>query len=225
MARTSDGRLEALGREVDRLKAEYEAAKSRTSAAKNEKDRAYADVAWCKSEIADLKRCIDEEYRAASVCHQAHNSYDAKNHSLNAQNMKPRLNSLYDSKDRAWAAFESYRDAFSAALEEQRRIKTQLDSAREAFQTRLSELKEQNARENAKWHEKSCRVCGATIRYHDDWTRIPDLCPQCKERERAQWREKPCKACGTMIRYSTDWTHPPNYCKKCKAEFETKRKM
>lgn len=224
MARTPDSRLEALGREVDRLKAEYETAKNRTSALKTEKDRAHADVAWCKSEIAELKRCIEEERRAASVCYEAHNHYDAKNHSLNAQNMKPRLSSLYDSKDRAWATFESYRDAFNAALEEQRRIKVQLDSTRKAFQERLTELKNQNARENSRWHEKSCRICGATIRYHEDWTHIPDLCPQCRERERAKWQEKPCKGCGATIRYSTDWTHVPNYCKKCKAEFEAKRK-
>ena len=180
MARTPDSKLEALGKEVERLKAAYETAKSRTSAAKADKDRAWDDVAWCKSQIAELKRCIAEERRAASVCYEAHDYYDAKNHSLNAQNMQPRLSALYDSKDRAWAAFESFRNAFNVALEEQRRIKAQLDSAREAFSARLAELKEQNARESAKWREKPCKGCGSTIRYNTDWTHPPNYCKECK---------------------------------------------
>ena len=89
---------------------------------------------------------------------------------------------------------------------------------------------EQRPSYDDKWQEKPCpglkgeSGCGSrnTIRYRTDWSRIPDLCPDCiakiksrKVESEAKWKEKPCKRCSNPVKYSTDWDHPPEYCKKC----------
>ena len=211
-----DSRLDYLGAELDRLKAEYGRAKERLSACATELDRIRADVDYYKREIAQIKSVMASERQMASTCYAAGDHYSAKNHSYNIQNMKPRLDALYDGKQRAYGPVESARAQFQQALEEKRRISSQLNAAREAFNARLAEVRAEKERERSKWREKRCKQCGATIRYHEDWTRIPDTCKPCREREKAKWREKPCRGCGRTIRYSTDWSHPPNYCKECK---------
>ena len=82
---------------------------------------------------------------------------------------------------------------------------------------RLAEVRAERDRQRLKWHETRCKRCGATIKYHEDWSRIPHLCKPCRELEKASWREKPCRGCGEPIRYNIEWAHSPNYCKSCKA--------
>lgn len=214
-----DDRLDYLGSELARLKMEYGRAKERVSACASELDRARADVDYYKREIAQLKSVMASERQMASACYSAGDHYSAKNHSYNIQNMKPRLDSLYDGKQRAYGPVESARTRFQQALEEKRRIGAQLSIAREAFNARLAEVKAERSREQSKWHEKRCSLCGATIRYHEDWAHIPDTCKPCREREKAKWREKPCRECGRPIRYNIEWSHPPNYCNGCKERF------
>lgn len=86
------------------------------------------------------------------------------------------------------------------------------------------------ADDQSHWHEKKCpglkgeSYCGNIIKYRDDWERVPDICPECRDKAKrakadreAKMREKPCAGgCGATIKYSIDWEHPPNYCKDCK---------
>lgn len=213
-----DSRLDCLGAELDRLKVDYGRAKERVGTCAAELDRARADVNYYKREIAQLKSVMASERQMASACYAAGDHYGAKSHSYNIQNMKPRLDSLYDGKQRAYGPVESAKVRFQQAVDEKRRIGAQLNAAREAFNKRLSEVRAEKAREQSKWHEKRCKNCGATIRYHEDWTRIPDTCTPCREREKAKWRDKPCRGCGRTIRYNIEWSHPPNFCKECKGK-------
>lgn len=214
-----DSRLDYLGAELDRIKAEYARAKERVGACAAELDRVRADVDYYKREIVQLKSAIDSERQMASACYAAGDHYSAKSHSYNIQNMRPRLDSLYDGKQRAYGPVETARARFQQAVDEKRRLGTQLRTAREAFNNRLAEVRAEKAREQSRWHEKRCKSCGAIIRYHEDWARVPDTCKPCHEAEKAKWKEKACRGCGRTIRYNTDWSHPPNFCKVCKGRF------
>lgn len=216
-----DSRLDYLGAELDRLKADFGRAKERVSVCAGELDRASADFDYYRREIAQLKSVMASELQMASACYAADDHYSANNHSYNIQNMKPRLDLLYDGKQRVRGPVDAARARFQEAVNEKRRIGAWLSAAREAFNTRLAEARAESARRQAKWHEKRCRLCGSTIRYHEDWTHVPDMCKPCREREKTKWRVKPCRRCGRTIRYSVDWVHPPNFCKGWKRSFRS----
>lgn len=218
-----DARLDALGSELDRVKERFRLAKERVGARKADLDHARSEYGSIKNELDSVRASIASERDAASYCYHAHDHYGAQSHSANAKIMVPRRDSLYESKSRLYEQMESARASFNEALEEKRRIGSELDAAKEAFNARLREVRAERERERAKWHEKRCRICGATIRYHEDWTHVPDLCQTCREREKAKWREKPCRKCGKLIRYNVEWEHEPNYCRECRAEFARER--
>lgn len=222
MSKTRDAKLDALGRRVDQLKGEYETAKARTSARKADKDRAYAELAWHKSEIAELRDVITDDHRMASDCHTERDHYHEQLHSSNTHNMRLRLDNLCQGRNRARMEFDSFRDAFSSALEEQRAIKGRLDKARFAFQSRLAIVRDQRTAEAAKWHDRRCDRCGTTFRYHQDWTHIAKLCPTCREKEKTGWRERPCKQCGATVRYRVEWSRPPELCRSCQGREKAK---
>ena len=79
---------------------------------------------------------------------------------------------------------------------------------------------------NNSWRYTTCQSCGRQIKYHVDWTNVPNLCKDCLEKEKAKWRTKSCNNCGNTIRYNVDWTNVPNLCKDClekeKAKWRTK---
>lgn len=76
--------------------------------------------------------------------------------------------------------------------------------------------------EALKWHETNCGECSATIKYHEDWSRVPDLCKSCiqdrkrrKEEALAKWQEKACAECQDPVKYHMDWDKIPSLCKPC----------
>ncbi len=77
---------------------------------------------------------------------------------------------------------------------------------------------------DSNWREKSCSApgCYNTIRYHINWSNIPDLCEYHLAQKKAEWMEKPCKrsGCRNTIRYNVNWDHIPNFCKQCKEELQ-----
>lgn len=67
------------------------------------------------------------------------------------------------------------------------------------------------------WKVKRCKNCSNEIKYHVDWSKVPDICNNCKELEQAKWKTKHCSGgCGSTIKYHVDWEHPPNFCSSCK---------
>lgn len=74
-------------------------------------------------------------------------------------------------------------------------------------------------KKTTQWKTKQCKNCRNEIKYHVNWTKVPELCNSCKEKEQSKWREKTCKGgCGNKVKYHVDWEYPPNFCKDCKGK-------
>ena len=213
----NDPELERLRAEMDAAQRQIDSAKQRLDYIGPRRDAIKREIESVNYRIADLKHSIDIEYEAIRACRQAHNKIDADNHRWSAQDFKAALDREYSIKNGYFEQLSAIRSEFEPALAELRSAQERKRRAREAFQARLAALKAANEASRAKWHEKPCSKCGKTIRYHEDWARVPDMCKECRERERAMWHEKPCAKCGRTIRYREDWAHIPNICKDCKS--------
>lgn len=72
------------------------------------------------------------------------------------------------------------------------------------------------AQKDAEWNTKRCSKCGAEIRYHIGWDKVPDLCKPCKANAIAEWKKKQCTGCGATFSYHVDWENVPDLCKTCR---------
>jgi hypothetical protein len=72
--------------------------------------------------------------------------------------------------------------------------------------------KERAAKES-QWKTKQCKSCSNDIRYHIEWTKIPDYCQKCLD-----WQKKPCgtTGCYNTIQYKKFWENIPNLCEDCR---------
>ena len=211
--------------ELDRLRAEMDAAQnditeaqSRLDAVKARRAAVSREIDSVNARIADIRRQIDAEYRAVKACREARDRLGAETHQYNMQSWKDSLQREYEIKKGYFTQLDTFRPEFESAQSALRSAKDRKQKAREAFTARLKTVQVQWDHEQSKWKEKPCKKCGKPVRYHVDWTRVPDLCKDCQQREKAKWHEKPCAKCGKMIRYHEDWEHVPNICKECKAK-------
>lgn len=71
------------------------------------------------------------------------------------------------------------------------------------------------ASDAAKWKTKRCKGCGAEIKYHEDWDKVPDFCKECNA-----WQEKACATpgCPNRVKHKKHWENQPNFCDSCKAK-------
>jgi chromosome segregation ATPase len=211
-----DFELERLRSEMDAAQREVDSAKARLDPIGTRRDGIKSQINSVKYRIDDIKHSIDEEYRMMKICYQSRDRIGAENHKYNAESFKGALQREYEIKKGYYDELHCLQNDFESALDAVRSAKERKQRAREAFNARLELVKAQNERERAKWKEKPCKICGAAIRYHIEWNRVPDLCKSCQEREKAKWHETTCKKCGKTIRYHQDWTYIPSICKECK---------
>ena len=212
----NDPELARLKSELDSIQREIDQAKRRLDEINNSRNFIKSQIDSQNYKIADLKRTIDEEYQAVGLCRRAGNRYDADNHRYRAESFRDSLSREYDIKNDLYNQLNYYKSDYETALFNLRSAKERKQRVMEAFQSRLQFLKSQNEMEKAKWKVKYCRICGKEIRYHVDWSHIPDLCKECKDREKNKWKDVPCRICGRPVRYSIEWAHPPTICKDCK---------
>lgn len=213
-----DYELERLRQEMDNAQREIDAAKSRLDYVSSRRDPIKSQIESINYIIADLKRSIDSEYESVRICKAARDRIGADNHRYNADSYKSSLSSQYEIKNGYRTQLDMLKSDFDSAISALREAKARKQQAREAFTRRLESLKAENEQEKAKWKETTCKKCGTTIRYHVEWTHIPELCKSCREAEKANWRETSCRVCGRTIRYNIEWTHIPSVCKECKGK-------
>lgn len=223
-----DTELERLFSTISSLEQEYESARSETDFYRNQMNSEWGVLHDLQTQYRELKEAADEEFRLASYCWEMGDRASAKEHSENGKNINERKAYIASGLDSAHSRYDPMKEAFERAKEHQTEVLQRLKAARAAKNRRLDELKIENERDASHWHEKSCQNCGATIRYRDDWSHIPNYCKGCKtrfdtekqRRERLR-REKSCKGCGDRIVYYEDWDHIPNYCKECREKGNT----
>lgn len=211
-----DYELDRLRGEMDAAQREIDNASSRLDAINSRRDGIKSQISSCKYRIADIKHSIDNEYEAKRVCYQAHDHLGVQNHKYRAESFRDALRREHEICNGYYNQLNSFKGEFDSAVAALSSAKERKRKAREAFNARLEVLKANNAMEKAKWKETTCRKCGATIKYHIDWKRIPDLCKPCLEKEKAKWHETPCRKCGKPIRYHEDWAQKPTVCRECK---------
>ena len=178
----NDPELERLRAEMDAAQRQIDAAKQRLDYIGPRRDAIKREIESINYRIADLKRSIDIEYEAIRACRQAHNKIDADNHRWRAQDFKAALDREYSIKNGYFEQLSALKSEFEPALAELRSAKERKNRARDAFQARLATLKAANEEARAMWHEKPCAKCGRTIRYREDWAHIPNICKDCKSR-------------------------------------------
>lgn len=223
-----DGELDRLFSRIESLEAEYNRAKAEKASCQDQMNSAWNSLHDLQVKYRELKNLADEEFQAASFCWETGDKASAKIHSENGKDLNERKSWLSSDLDNAHWRFDSMKAAYEQAREHQNRILEELKDARAAKNLILEERKRLKAEEEAHWHEKSCKKCGAPIRYRDDWNHIPNYCKECKANFDAEKQareklkhEKPCRGCGKPIIYYDDWTHIPNYCKECREKGNT----
>lgn len=224
-----DAELERLFSNISFLEREYESARSETDFYRNQVNSEWGILHDFQTQYRELKEEADEEFRLASYCWEMGDRASAKEHSENGKIINERKAYIASGLDSAHSRYDPMKEAFERAKEHQAEVLQRLKAARAEKNRRLDELKIQNEREAAHWHEKNCQKCGKTIRYRDDWSHIPNYCKDCKamfdatekQRKESLRREKLCKGCGATIVYYEDWEHIPNYCEECRKKGNT----
>jgi hypothetical protein len=72
--------------------------------------------------------------------------------------------------------------------------------------------KECRERAAAKWRHKSCKHCGESIKYHEDWENVPDYHKDCA------WHTTICDICGGSLKIHRDWDNPPTAHRECQSK-------
>ena len=166
--RGQDPELERLRHEMDAAQRQIDSAKAALDAHSARRDSVKLALDRCKSEISFLKAQLNQEYDAIRACRAARDRYSADQHRYSADSLKASLQRQYEMKDRYYEQMNGGRGGFDTALAELRSAQERRHRASDAFHARLEQLKGENQRARAKWHETRCKVCGATIRYHED---------------------------------------------------------
>ena len=226
--RQQDPELTRLFSLITALEEEYKRAKAETDSCKTQMNSDWNSLHDLQEKYRELKELARNEFQMSKYCWQANDRASAKEHSINGKAMNDQKACLRPYIDSAHERFNSSKTAFENAKARQDNVLNRLKTAQSEKNNRLNVLKAAKAAEDAHWHEKTCKRCGKTIRYRDDWSHEPSYCKECKakfdeekkQREKNK-REKPCKGCGKTIVYYTDWEHIPNYCKECREKGNT----
>ena len=130
--------------------------------------------------------------------------------------MQEKLTEIYESKKACFSELDEARAAFNKALDTQKILRDKVQEAWDGFNARLEYLKSENAKEQAKWKEKPCKICGVPIRYNVEWKHIPNLCKDCFDKDKENWEDRTCAKCGKTFRINKGWEHIPTICGECR---------
>ena len=211
-----DPELSRLGEALSSARSAYAAAKKITDETKARLNETGSRIQTFNAKISELKKGIDAEYGAMRT-ERANGDRDAADeHRSLAQSMQEKLSEIYESKKACFGELDEARAAFNKAIDTQKILRDKVQEAWDGFNTRLEYLKSENAKEQAKWKEKPCKICGVPIRYNVEWKHIPNLCKDCFDKDKANWEDRVCAKCGKAFRINKGWEHIPTICGDCR---------
>ena len=211
-----DPELSRLGEALSSARSDYSAAKKNTDETKARLNQTGSMIQTFNAKIAELKKGIDAEYNAMRSERAGGDRSAADGHREAAQSMQEKLTEIYESKKSCFAELDDARAAFNKALDTQKILRDKVQEAWDSFNARLEFLKSENAKEQAKWKEKPCRICGVPIRYNVEWKHIPNLCKECFDKDKLNWEDRTCAKCGKTFRINKSWEHIPTICGECR---------
>ena len=153
-----DPELSRLGEVLSSARSAYAAAKKTTDETKARLNQTGSMIQTFNAKIADLKKGIDSEYNAMRSERAGGDRSAADEHRETAQSMQEKLTETYESKKACFAELDEARAAFNKALDSQKILRDKVQEAWDSFNARLEFLKSENAKEQAKWKEKPCRI-------------------------------------------------------------------
>ena len=207
-----DPELSRLGEALSSARSAYAAAKKDTDETKARLNETGSMIQTFNAKITELKKGIDAEYNAMRS-ERANGDRDAADeHRSLAQSMQEKLTEIYESKKACFSELDEARAAFNKALDTQKILRDKVQEAWDGFNARLEYLKSENAKEQAKWKEKPCKICGVPIRYNVEWKHIPNLCKDCFDKDKENWEDRTCAKCGKTFRINKGWEHIPTIC-------------
>ena len=157
-----DPELSRLGEALSSARSAYAAAKKITDETKARLNETGSRIQTFNAKISELKKGIDAEYSAMRA-ERANGDRDAADgHRSLAQQMQEKLTEIYESKKACFGELDEARAAFNKALDTQKILRDKVQEAWDGFNARLEYLKSENAKEQAKWKEKPCKICGST---------------------------------------------------------------
>ena len=211
-----DPELSRLGEALSSARSAYAAAKKDTDETKARLNETGSMIQTFNAKITELKKGIDAEYNAMRS-ERANGDRDAADeHRSLAQSMQEKLTEIYESKKACFSELDEARAAFNKALDTQKILRDKVQEAWDGFNARLEYLKSENAKEQAKWKEKPCKICGVPIRYNVEWKHIPNLCKDCFDKDKENWEDRTCAKCGKTFRINKGWEHIPTICGECR---------
>ena len=211
-----DPELSRLGEALSSARSAYAEAKKITDEAKARLNETGSRVQTFNAKITELKKGIDSEYNAMRSERAGGDRDAADEHRSMAQSMQEKLTEIYESKKSCFGELDEARAAFNKALDAQKILRDKVQEAWDGFNARLEYLKEENAKEQAKWKEKPCKICGVPIRYNIEWKHIPNLCKECFDKDKENWEDRKCAKCGKTFRINKGWEHIPTICGDCR---------
>ena len=211
-----DPELSRLGEALSGARSAYAEAKRITDEAKARLNETGSRIQTFNAKITELKKGIDSEYNAMRSERAGGDRDAADEHRSMAQSMQEKLTEIYESKKSCFGELDEARAAFNKALDTQKILRDKVQEAWDGFNARLEYLKSENAKEQAKWKEKPCKICGVPIRYNVEWKHIPNLCKECFDKDKANWEDRTCAKCGKTFRINKGWEHIPTICSECR---------
>ena len=211
-----DPELSRLGEALSSARSAYAEAKKITDEAKARLNETGSRIQTFNAKITELKKGIDSEYNAMRSERAGGDRDAADEHRSMAQSMQEKLTEIYESKKSCFGELDEARAAFNKALDAQKILRDKVQEAWDGFNARLEYLKEENAKEQAKWKEKPCKICGVPIRYNIEWKHIPNLCKECFDKDKENWEDRKCAKCGKTFRSNKGWEHIPTICGDCR---------
>ena len=211
-----DPELSRLGEALSSARSAYAEAKKITDEAKARLNETGSRIQTFNAKITELKKGIDSEYNAMRSERAGGDRDAADEHRSMAQSMQEKLTDIYESKKSCFGELDEARAAFNKALDAQKILRDKVQEAWDGFNARLEYLKEENAKEQAKWKEKPCKICGVPIRYNIEWKHIPNLCKECFDKDKENWEDRKCAKCGKTFRINKGWEHIPTICGDCR---------
>ena len=211
-----DPELSRLGEALSSARSAYAEAKKITDEAKARLNETGSRIQTFNAKITELKKGIDSEYNAMRSERAGGDRDAADEHRSMAQSMQEKLTEIYESKKSCFGELDEARAAFNKALDAQKILRDKVQEAWDGFNARLEYLKEENAKEQAKWKEKPWKICEVPISYNIEWKHIPNLCKECFDKDKENWEDRKCAKCGKTFRINKGWEHIPTICGDCR---------
>ena len=147
-----DPELSRLGEALSNARSAYAAAKKVTDEAKARLNETGSRIQTFNAKITELKKGIDSEYNAMRSERAGGDRDAADEHRSMAQSMQEKLTEIYESKKSCFGELDEARAAFNKALDSQKILRDKVQEAWDGFNARLEYLKEENAKEQAKYN-------------------------------------------------------------------------